>query len=331
MNRIYKVVWLLAIFCLLALSVWATGEKEAQAGAAGAAKQYKVYAVVHGGIGDPYWKKVEKGIKAAAALAPDLEVIYTGPDVFNFEQFMSMLQGALAADLDGLIATMTNPEAMDSLLRAEIKQGLPVIAIDSPDPRPPLERIPYLSYIGEIPYEGGVLAAKTILQEYKPKRAIYGNHHPGALNIQQRGKGFIDVMREANVPVEALDITEDPVQGAEIMLSYLKRYPDTDTIFTGNMLRAETLVVRMEEEGLSPGEDVHISTFGLTPSSVEMLKEGKIDFSIDEQPYMQGFLGVTFTYLHLKYGFTPPAEIPTLGLFPEDVSKLEDLIEAGIR
>ncbi len=295
------------------------------------AEELTVYAVVHGGIGDPYWKKVEQGIKDAAALFPDLKVVYTGPDVFNFEQFMAMLEGAIAAEPNGLLATMTNPEAMDELLRAAIADGLPVIAIDSPDSRPPLERIPYLSYIGELPYEGGVLAAKQVLKDYTPKRAMYGNHHPGAMNIQERGQGFIDIMTEAGVTAEPIDITEDPVQGAEIMLAYLKAHPETDTIFTGNMQQAEALVVRLEEEGIEPGKDVKISTFGLEPTTVEKLEQGKIAFSIDEQPYMQGFLGVTYMYLHLKYGFTPPADNPTLGLFPEDVSKLKETVEKGIR
>jgi simple sugar transport system substrate-binding protein len=295
------------------------------------AEELTVYAVVHGGIGDPYWKKVEQGIKDADALFADLKVVYTGPDVFNFEQFMAMLEAAIATDPAGLLATMTNPEAMDEVLRAAIADGLPVIAIDSPDARPPLEKIPYLSYIGELPYEGGVLAAKQILKEYKPKRAMYGNHHPGAMNIQERGQGFIDVLTEAGVTAEPLDITEDPVQGAEIMLSYLKAHPETDTIFTGNMLQAEALVVRLEEEGIELGKDVKISTFGLTPTTMEMMEQGKIDFSIDEQPYMQGFLGVTYMYLHLKYGFTPPVDNPTLGLFPEDVSKLKETVEQGIR
>ncbi len=295
------------------------------------AEELTVYAVVHGGIGDAYWNKVEQGIKAAAALFPDLEVVYTGPDVFNFEQFMAMLDAAIAAEPAGLLATMTNPEAMDELLRAAIADGLPVIAIDSPDSRPPLEKIPYLAYIGEIPYEGGVLAAKEILKEYKPKHAMYGNHGPGAMNLVERGQGFIDVLTEAGVTAEPLDTTEDIVQAAEIMLSYVQAHPETDTIFTGNMLRAEALVVRLEEEGIKPGVDVKISTFGLTETTMEMMDQGKIDFSIDEQPYMQGFLGVTYMYLHLKYGFTPPTDNPTLGLFPEDVSKLKETVEQGIR
>ncbi len=295
------------------------------------AEELTVYAVVHGGIGDAYWNKVEQGIQDAAALFPDLKVVYTGPDVFNFEQFMAMLDAAIAAEPAGLLATMTNPAAMDELLRAAIADGLPVIAIDSPDSRPLLERIPYLAYIGEIPYEGGVLAAKEILKEYKPKRAMYGNHQSGAMNLVERGQGFIDVLTEAGVTAEPLDTTEDIVQAAEIMLSFVQAHPETDTIFTGNMLRAEALVVRLEEEGIKPGVDVKISTFGLTPTTMEMMEQGKIDFSIDEQPYMQGFLGVTYMYLHLKYGFTPPTDNPTLGLFPEDVSKLKETVEKGIR
>ncbi|UCF98910.1 MAG: substrate-binding domain-containing protein [Spirochaetaceae bacterium] len=324
-RKVFLIVLLISLF---AFSVFAAGGKgEAAAGA----PQFTVYAVVHGGIADPYWKMVEKGMKDAAALVPELKLIYTGPDAFAFEQFMAMLEAAIAAQPDGLIATMTNPPAMDDLLRRAISGGLPVIAVDSPDSRPTVEKIPYLSYVGEIPYEGGVLAAKEVLKDYKPKRAFYGNHQPGALNLVERGQGFIDIMQAAGVPVEAVDTTEDVVQAAEIMLAYVKAHPDTDTIFTGNMVRAEALVVRLEEEGIKPGQDVKISTFGLTTATMEMMEQGKIDFSIDEQPYMQGFLGVTFMFLHLKYGFTPPAEIPTLGLFPDDVSALKELIDQGIR
>ena len=154
---------------------------------------------------------------------------------------------------------------------------------------------------------------------------------PGAMNLVERGQGFIDIMEEAGVTAEALDTTEDLVQAAEIMLAYVQAHPETDTIFTGNMLRAEALVVRLEEEGIKPGVDVKISTFGLTETTMEMMDQGKIEFSIDEQPYMQGFLGVTYMYLHLKYGFTPPTDNPTLGLFPDDVSKLKETIEQGIR
>jgi len=317
------------LFCIiLTLNLTAGGQEERESTTKA---EYTVYVVVHGGIGDPYWKKVEKGIKDASALFGDMNVIYTGPDVFNFEQFMAMLESALSAQPDGLLATMTTPEAMDDLLRGAISDGLPVIAIDSPDGRPPLERIPYLGYVGAIPYDSGVLAGREMLKRFRPKRAVYGNHHPGALNVQEMGQGFIDVMKEAGIEAEAIDITEDPVKGAEIMANYLMAHSSTDAVYFSFMLPAETTVVRLEEENIKLGEDVKIGTSGLTSTTIKMLEEGKIEFSTDEQPYMQGFSGIVYMYMHLKYGFTPPPLVSTLGVFPEDIGLLKETVKEGIR
>lgn len=295
-------------------------------------KQYTVYMVVHGGIGDPYWKKVEDGAKAASKLYPDLKLNYIGPDVFNFEQFMGILNAALVAKPDGLICTITNPLAMDEILRSAIKKGLPVIAIDSQDDRAANEKIPYLSYLGENSYLAGVLGARETLKIFRPKRAVYGNHHPGAANIEARGKGFLDVMKEEGIPAEAIDITEDPVKGADILTSYIKRNIDTDCVFTGNILHANTLVIRLEEEGMKPGINVKSCTFDVDEQTLDFIKEGKIMFAIDEQPYLQGYLSTIFMYLHLKYKFTPPTEVPTLGVFyQKDVDLMRDLVEKNIR
>ena len=324
---------LIALLLLLGLIFGTVGPFVGENWAAEAQqKQYTVYMVVHGGIADPYWKKAEEGAKAASELYPDLKLNYVGPDVFNFEQFMGILSAALVAKPDGLICTITNPLAMDEMLRSAIKKGLPVIAIDSADDRAANERIPYLSYLGEDSYLGGVLAARETLKIFRPKRAIFGNHHPGATNIQARGQGFVDVMQKEGIPVEALDITSDPVKGTDILVSYIKRNSDTDCVFTGNMLFADTLVTRLEEERMKPGVNVKSCTFGVDEQTLDFIKEDKIMFAIDEQPYLQGYLSTVFMYLHLKYKFTPPTEIPTLGLFyKEDIDLIRDLVEKDIR
>lgn len=297
-----------------------------------AAKKITIKAVVHGGIADPYWKKVEMGMKAVENLYPDLELSYIGPAAFNFREFMQYLQVVVDSEPDGLITTMTKPEAMDEVLRSAIKKGLPVIAIDSPDPRGNLDRIPYLSYVGEIPYDVGKMAARAVLEEFKPKRTIYANHHPGALNLQRRGQGWLDVMEEAGVPSEAIDITPDPAKGAQIMMDYLLAHPDTDVVFTGNLLRASALLVQLKDEGIKPGKDVKVITFGVDSMILDAILNGEIMFSLDEQPYLQGFLTVQFMYLHLKYGFFFPEKISTAGLFSnENIEQLKDLIEQNIR
>lgn len=321
---------LLILLLVIGLAFGLGGGTLAQAGKT-------IYVVVHGGIADPFWKVVEHGVKdaAAAPVCSGFNVIYTGPEVYNLEEFLADINAALAAKPAGLVCTLTAPEAMDEPLRAAIAEGLPVIAINAPDLREPEEaRIPVLTYIGEDSYFIGVTAARETLKRFTPKRAIYLNHHPGARNIYLRGKGYCDVMSQNNIPCEQVDITEDAVKGAEITVAYLKAHPDTDAIFCGNTLRTETIIPRLEEEGIKVGEDVKIAQMDISPKILDYIEEGKVMFTLDQQQYLQGFWGVEFMCLHLKYGFTPPPPPVSTGpavITAEDIPMLKELAEQGYR
>jgi simple sugar transport system substrate-binding protein len=299
------------------------------------AKKYKVYVVVHGGIADPFWKVVEKGVKSAAALYADLDVAYTGPTVYKFEEFMIFIESALAAKPDALVCTLTHPEAIDEPLRAAIGKGLPVVAINSPDLREPVDaRIPVLTYIGEDSYVIGATAARETLKRFTPKRAVFCNHHPGAVNIEARGRGWVDTMKAKGVPVEVLDITEDAVKGAEMTAAYLKAHPDTDAIFVTNTLRTETIIPRLESEGIKVGVDVKIAQMDISAKILEYITAGKVMFTLDQQQYLQGYLGVLFAYLHLKYGLAPPPAPVSTGpgvITKADIPSLERLAKEGYR
>lgn len=286
------------------------------------ARKYTVYVVVHGGITDPFWKVCEKGAKDVAALYPDLDVTYVGPAVYKFEEFMTYIESAIAYNPDALVCTLTDPPAMDEPLRAAIAAGLPVVAINAPDLREPVEaRIPVLTYVGEDSYVIGVTAAKETLERFTPKRAVFANHHPGAVNIEARGRGWVDTMKAQGIPAEQLDITEDAVKGAEITAAYLKAHPDTDAIFVSNTLRTETIIPRLEAEGIKVGVDVKIAQMDISPKILEYIKAGKVMFTMDQQQYLQGYLGVLFAYLNAKYGFTPPPAPISTG--PAVVTKTE--------
>lgn len=299
------------------------------------AKEYTIYVVVHGGIADPFWKVVEKGAKDAEALYPDLKVIYTGPAVFNLEEFMADIEAAIAAEPDGLVCTLTAPESMDAPLRAAIAAGLPVIAINAPDLRePPEARIPVLTYIGEDSYFIGVTAARETLKRFTPKGAAFLHHHPGAVHIDQRGFGYVDTMKAAGIPAEIVDITDDPVKGAEIALSYLEAHPNVDALFISNTLRTETIIPRLEEAGYKVGVDIKIAQMDMSPQIINYILQGKIMFTMDQQQYLQGLWGVEFMYLHLKYGFTPPPAPVSTGpavITADVISELEKLVEEGYR
>ena len=57
-------------------------------------------------------------------------------------------------------------------------------------------------------------------------------------------------------------------------------------------------------------------------------------FTLDQQQYLQGYLGVEFAYLHAKYGFTPPPAPVSTGpgvITAENVPQLIELSKQGYR
>jgi simple sugar transport system substrate-binding protein len=322
------------LFIMGFTSVYGAGAPEAAKAAP--QERFKIYVVVHGGIADPAWELNHRGAQAVADQLPDLELHYVGPPAYNLEEFISDLEASIAAKPDALVVTLTAPAMMDEILRPAIKAGLPVIAINAPDSRPPTERIPVLTYVGlSSMYDVGVVAAQTILKQMKPKRAVFCNHHPGAAHIEDSGRGFVDTMKAAGVPAGQLLVGEDPVEAAEITIAYLKANPDTQAILHPNATHLEVLVKRMEEEGIIPGKDVLlVNAFDPTEGIMDQMLQGKVLASNDQQMYLQGFYGVLFGYMKAKYGFQPP--LPPVGTGPiviskKDVPSLRELIAKGYR
>jgi simple sugar transport system substrate-binding protein len=50
------------------------------------------------------------------------------------------------------------------------------------------------------------------------------------------------------------------------------------------------------------GSQAKLVTFDLNQEAAQDIKDGKILFSIDQQPYVQGYMAVTSLYLNLKNG-----------------------------
>jgi simple sugar transport system substrate-binding protein len=324
-KKTYLIVVLTSLF-LLSCLVGTTAIAE---------DKYKITIVVHGGIADPFWKIVEKGVEDIAARFPDIEVSYRGPELFSFEGFMAVLKEAVQEKPDALVCTLTFPEFMDELLRPAIAEGLPVIGINAADMRPKEEQIPVLTYIGEDSYLIGVTAAEETLKRFTPKRALFANHQSGSVNIDARGQGWIDAMKNNGIPAEQIDITGDDMgKAAQLLAAYLLNHPDTDAIFISNIPRAQTIISRLEADGYNIGEDIKFAQMDLDPVLLGYIENDKIMFTMDQQPYLQGYLGVMLAYLHVKYGVIPPPAPLSTGpgiITKENIAEILELSKQGIR
>lgn len=294
-------------------------------------KKYTIYVVVHGGIAHPAWKANKAGVDAAAAILPEVDVKYVGPEVYDLEEFLSFIETAIAAEPDALTCTMTAPEAMEPMLIGYARKGGVITEINTGEAAP--ESIRTLTYVGYKPYETGGLAAKKMAEMAKErgvtiKQTVYANHHPGAVHIEEWGRGFIDACKDMGIKSESLDVTADEYKGAEILLAYAKVNPDLGFIYFPSIAHCEAALPRLEEEGLH----IAMGTFDFTTKMMDYIKEGKVWYTQDQQMYLQGFYGVMCPYLYLKYKFVTPRMITTLGFVtPETAEEFKHYAEIGIR
>ncbi len=73
----------------------------------------------------------------------------------------------------------------------------------------------------------------------------------------------------------------------------------------------ESLARVMQKFGL-PAKGVKAGGFDLTEGTQKLLKEGNIEFTIDQQPYQQGFLPILQLFFWLASGsLSGPAEVDT--------------------
>jgi simple sugar transport system substrate-binding protein len=300
----------------------------------GLAAEYTFYVVSHGGPGDPFWGVVMKGMQDAADLlskgtGDTIKATYLGPAVYSVTELVNMLNSAIAARPQGIVCTITDPAALDEPLRRAISLGIPVIAINVPDPRPAGERIPYLFYVGGDEYLSGIKAAERMLAVKKPARAVVFIHEVGHVGLELRAKGFIEVMSAAGVPAEKLAIGIDPTQAVDIIRGYFAKYPDTDAIFTLGPLGTLPTVTFLKEQGLAG--KVMLGCFDLDEVTLKAIKDGVALFTVTQQQYLQGYLPIVWLYLYNKYGFLPANDILTGPGFVDssNVEKVEQLIKLG--
>lgn len=269
---------------------------------------YTFYMVSHGGPATPFWEVVIRGMNDAARLL-GVKAVYLGPEKFSIKEVVDMLEGTIARKPHGIAVTITAVEPLDRPLRRAIDLGIPVIAMNVKDPRPPEQAIPYLCYVGTDQYLTGVVAARRLLKEFTPKKAVVGIQEVGHIGLEARAKGFMDIVGGKGIPVERLDITTDIAKGTEIYRSYLVRHPDTDAIFTVTRAGAESAVKVVEEQKLAG--KVKLVNTDLSPTIIEAIKKGIMVATAEQQQYLQGYLPILFLYTYNRYGLCPTGDVLT--------------------
>ncbi|MCO7247314.1 sugar ABC transporter substrate-binding protein [Halomonas sp. Mc5H-6] len=310
--------WLLASVTITALMAGAAQAQEASQ------EDNRFVMVTHGVPSDPFWSVVKNGAEAAADLV-GAELEYRAPSTFDMAKMQQLVQAAVASQPDGLILSFTDENALGGAVQNAVDNGIPVITINSGGDvaRDYGARL----HVGQSEYEAGKQAAER-MQEMGVEKGVCVNHEQGNQGLDQRCDGFVEGF-DGNA--EQLATTYDPTNIRNAIIAYLNENSDVRGVLTLGALAADPMIQAMREQGAT--DMFTLGTFDLSPDILEALDAGELDFAIDQQQYMQGYLPVIFLDQFVKNGLLPAGDVPTgPGFVTQDnAAQVIELSSQGIR
>jgi simple sugar transport system substrate-binding protein len=287
------------------------------------------------GVGDfpstPKWKFVfvchvttnsffvptQYGAQDACALL-NCEFQFTGSKDSIVAEMVNATNAAISSKANGIALAVVDKDAFRAPVDKALDAGIPVVSYNADGSRDD-KGTNRLGYIGQGLYESGLALGQRALESGLDSGEVVGFiATPGALNIQPRIDGASDAIKQSGKPIKFTPVgtNADVTKGLSIIDAYAQGHPDLTGMLAvdAGSTQAVGQVVekyKMRDKGLKVA-----GGFDLVPETLNAIKGGSLDYTIDQQPYLQGFLPVLYLYLYnLSGGLVFPSETNTGLLF----------------
>jgi simple sugar transport system substrate-binding protein len=256
----------------------------------------EIAVVTHGQASDPFWSVVKNGVDQAAEDL-GITVTYNAPEEFDMVALSQLIDAAVADAPDGIVISNPDPDALSDAIQGAIDAGIPILSINSGSDA--YQELGLLTHIGQTEFEAGVGAGER-MAEAGVTNAICINQEVGNVALDLRCEGFAEGLGDIPSEVIAVELT-DPT-GAQAAVEAALSADDTiDGILTLGPTGADPALAALE----ASGSDAQIATFDLSENVLTAIDEGRMLFAIDQQQYLQGYLGVQVMTLFVQYGLLP--------------------------
>ena len=242
--------------------------------------------ITHGQASDEFWKVVQRG-KDDAHKQTGAAVSYRSPDSFSIERMRRYIDEAVADHPDGLIVSLPDAKALSPSIKAAVKAGIPVITINSGSDE--FRKLGVLAHVGQDEYKAGLEAGRR-MGRAGVKRALCVNQENGNTGLDQRCRGLGDGLAKTGGTMKPLPVPLQNENVAQTRMAEALNDPAVDGILTLGPGGAKPALDAVRASGLQ--SRVKLATFDLSPDVLAAVRDGKMLFAVDQQPYLQGYLPV---------------------------------------
>ena len=269
---------------------------------------------------EAFFNPVKKGMSDAAEML-QVDCTFTGTEDVDVKAQAEMVRQAVADGYDGIALDIIDPAAFDSAVREAIDNGVPVVSFNVDDSNTPNMR---LSAVCQDMYKAGRSLGRAAL-EFIPSgsRILMTFHSKGISALDDRLKGAQDVLKQNGITWKVVCTTNNPEKAVEVIADELRAEPEIKYVLSTGL--ADTEAAGKVIARFFKGKGYVSAGFDLSREILELIKADVIKFTIDQQPYVQGFYPVVQLTHYCRYGIMPSNIDAGAGII--DKNNVESVIE----
>ncbi len=233
---------------------------------------------------------------------------WTGSEKSIATDMVNALNTAVSANADGIAVSLVDQTAFNDPVEKALKAGIPVVSYNAD-----AKGNKRLCYVGQDLFLSGKGLGQRIV-ELVPEGEVVGFiATPGQLNIQPRLDGAKAAIKESGKNITLNEVSSGPTLNEEVSAveAYFAGHPNIKGMFAVDAGSTAAVAKTMGGHELQ-SKGVHAGGFDLLPTTMEAISKGDLDFTIDQQPYLQGFYTVLVLFLYkISGGLTGPSDINT--------------------
>jgi simple sugar transport system substrate-binding protein len=327
-SRSRRVVVGLAAGLLIATAACSSsgGAQNAPGGGTGTAANSPpmTFAMIsHAPEGDAFFDVIKKGAQEAAD-KDNVEFKYSRSGEVPTQS--TFIQNAIDSKVDGIAVSLPDPDALAPVIQKAVAAGIPVVAFNAGDRA--WQKTGALAFYGEPEVLAGEFAG-TKLNELGSTHTLCVLQAQGQVQLEDRCSGIASKFGGTTEKLYA-NGTDTP-QYVSTVSSKLRQDPSIDSVVT----LGPALGVAVQQQLEQDGSTAKVVTYAFNNDLIPLLQNGKVAFTIDQQPYLQGYLSIDSLWLYHKNKSVIGAQqsVPTgpVVIDQTNIGDILDGVNAGLR
>jgi simple sugar transport system substrate-binding protein len=252
-------------------------------------KSYTIAMVTHEAPGDTFWDKIRNGAEAAAKNHNVTLKYSNDPDA---GQEATLIQNAVSSKVDGLAVTMPNPDAVGPAAQKAVAAGIPTVAFNAGGDA--YKQFGILMYFGSNEDLAGQSVGTKISSDH-PGKTICVIQEQGQVQLETRCAG----VKKTDPSSEVLYVNGRDLPSVQQTIGAKLQ---EDTSIANIVTLGADIALASQKAIADAGSKAQVATFDLNADVAQQIQDGGIAFTVDQQPYVQGYMAVTALWLNLTNG-----------------------------